>query len=366
MATDKEVFKRFGVEYNPEGYGVGGISGVKLPDVTGWDNVTVGLATSIYQDVIMMNGVSSNDPNAIPNLEPLRAGRFIVKWLKIPAFFDPKVIPFLTTFLEKYVRGITGIPDNTLSVITGAPVGVTQREIDYPGIYKENGKTFTLNTITCTGDGLGKLIKYWMYGMSDRSTGVAHMYGKNMRFTKPNYSGSLIYIFLGPTCRPKDIEFACMWHECFPTSSDGDSKFNNPQMGEVGSLTEQEVEFSGIYDATPIVSVLAQYIVAAAGLYGQSQFDQVLPAYLYDLFTTGSTSDEELKYAMNLNLRDQIDKTIKDKANSYTPYTDAIVNRHDELATEKGISGAAIRNAITFEDQMNEVRQSIDTEVGLK
>lgn len=364
--SDKEVFKRYGVEYQPEGYGYGGVAGIKHPGVVGWNNVVVGMAASVMNDVIMMNGASSNDPNAIAALEPIRAGRFLVKWLKVPPFFDPIAISYLTLFLEKFVRGINGIPDNTVSTMSSAPLGVIQRELDFPGIYKESGKTFTLNTITCSGDGLGKLIKYWLYAMSDRVTGVAHMYGKNLRFIRPNYSGTLLYVFLGPTCRPEDIEFSCMWHECFPTSSDGDSKFNNSQIGEVGSLSEQEVEFSGIYDVSPVVDILAQYVVAASGLYGQSQFDSVLPAYMYDLFATGSTSDEDLKRSMNLNLRERIKQVMDDPiANKYTSYTDDIITKHDELSDLKGTGNNAISNSITFEDQMKAVRRPVTTQTNI-
>lgn len=362
--SDKQVFNIYGGEYNPKGYGVGGIGGIKH-DVVGWRNTTVGLAASVYNNVLNMNGVSSNDPNAIPNLEPLRAGRFLVKWVKYPPFFDPDLLGYIQLFFERGVRGISGIPDNSLSTVSGAPLGPTQRETDYPGMYKQSGKNFTLTTFTCTGDGLGKVIKYWYGALSDKETGVAHMYGKPLRFVRPNYSGSLLYVFLGPTGRPKDIEFACMWHECFPVSSEGDGKFNNPQIGEVGSLTEQEVEFSGIYDDSPIVDVLAQYVVAAAGLYGQSQFDQVLPAYLYNLFLGQETTDDELRSAMNLNLRDQIDKTVTNSAKSFTSYTADVIKRHDDLSEQKGIGNNAIRNAVTFEKQMEAARTPFTNETVL-
>lgn len=366
MATDREVFNRYGVEYNPNGYGYGGVGGIKHKDVVGWNNVTVGLAASVMNDTIMMNGAMSHDPNTIPLLEPIRAGRFIVKWLKVPPFFDPIVVSYLTFFLEKCVRGVEGIPDNQISTVSSANIGTVQRELDFPGIYKEGGKSVTLNTLTCTGDGLGKLLKYWLYGMSDRETGVAHMYGKNLRFHRSNYSGSLIYIFLGPTCRPEDIEFSCLWNEVYPTASDNDSKFNNSQIGEVGSLSEQSVEFSGIYLVSPVVDILAQYIVAASGLYGQSQFDTVLPNYMYDLFLGSSTSDEDLKRSMNLNLRTRINQVINDPvAKNYTSYTEQTIAKHDEVNELKGTSNNAIGSAVTFEDQMEAVRQPITTHTNI-
>lgn len=366
MADNMEQYKKFGWEYNPDGYGVGGVAGVKHQGVVGWDNVTVGLAASVLNDVIMNNGVSSFDPSAIPMLEPIRAGRFIVKWLKIPPFFDVQIAGYIRVFLEKFVRGISGITDNQIGTVDGAPLGPTRRPMEFPGIYQQNNKGFTLSTMTCSGDGLGKLLKYWMYGMSDKDSGVSHMYGKNLRFHRSNYSGTLLYVFLGPTCRPDDIEFACIWHECFPISPDGDQKFNNQQMGEVGNLSEQEVEFSGLYDTGPIVSILAQYVVAASGLYGQSQFDTVLPAYMYDMFMGSSVTDAELKNAMNLNLRDQINKVIDDPvASKYTNYTSNVIDKHDELGETYGTGNSAIGNAVTFESQMESVRQPLSTRTNI-
>lgn len=266
--------------FKPEGYGIGGINGMHH-DVMGWDNTTVGMASSVFDNLLSQNGVRTNDPNYIGALEPIRTGKFIVKWLKVPAFFDPVAVKYLKFFLENAVKQVEGINDNSIATSGTVSFGANGQEMDFPGQYKESNKGVTLTTVTCTGDGLGKLLRYWQYGITDPQTQVHHMYGKDLRFIRPNYSGTLIYIFLGPTARPGDIEYACLWHEVWPSGPDGKTKFNSGEIGNDSAVGDQSVELTGIFQDGPEVNILAKYIVAASGLAGQSYFDQMLPGYMY-------------------------------------------------------------------------------------
>ena len=263
-----------------QGYGVGGINGMHH-NVVGWDNTTVGMASSVFDNLLSQNGVRTNDPNYIGALEPIRSGRFIVKWLKLPTFFDPVAAKYLKFFLENAVRQVSGISDSQIAESGTVTFGANGQEMSFPGNLKENNKNVTLTTITCTGDGLGKLMRYWMYGITDPQTNVHHMYGKDMRSIRPNYSGTLMYIFMGPTCRPGDIEYACIWHEVWPQSGDGKGKWESNEIGSDTAVGEQQVELTGIFQDGPEVNILAKYIVAGTGLAGQSYFDQMLPAYMY-------------------------------------------------------------------------------------
>ena len=161
----------------------------------------------------------------------------------------------------------------------------------FPGNLKENNQNVSLTTITCTGDGFGKLMRYWMYGITDPVTGIHHMYGKNLRFIRPNYSGTFIYIFMGPTCRPGDIEYSCIWHEVWPTSGNGTAKWESSEIGSDNTISEAQADFTGIFQDGPEVNILAKYIVAGAGLAGQSYFDQMLPSYMYKMFIQKLDSD---------------------------------------------------------------------------
>ena len=273
------------------GYGIGGINGMHH-DELGWDNTTVGMASSVFDNVLSQNGIRSNDPNYIGALEPIRAGRFIVKWLKVPTFFNTTAVKYLKFFLENAVKSVSGLSDNSVAEAGSITFGANQQEMGFPGGLKENNKNVSLNTITCTGDGLGKLMRYWMYGITDKDTGVHHMYGKDLRFIRPNYSGTLMYIFLGPTARPGDIEYSCIWHEVWPTSGDFKSQWESQEIGSDSLISEKTVELSGIFQDGPECNILAKYIVAGAGLAGQSYFDSMLPAYMYDKYINKLSSKD--------------------------------------------------------------------------
>ena len=272
-----------GMYQRSSGFGKGGINGMHH-NVVGWDNTTVGMASSVFDNILSQNGVKSFDPNHIGALEPIRTGKFIVKWLKVPSFFDPVAVKYLKFFLENAVRSVEGLSDNQINASGSVTFGPNGQQFDFPGQLTQGNKDVTLNTITCTGDGLGKLMRYWMYGITDPVTNIHHMYGKDLRFIRPNYSGTLLYVFLGPTCRPGDIEYACLWNEVWPSSPDGISKFNSGEIGSDTAVDAQSVTLSGIFQDGPEVNILAKYIVAGTGLAGQSYFDQMLPAYMYEKY----------------------------------------------------------------------------------
>lgn len=305
MAEEKEMIEGM-YKYSGD-FGKGGINGMHH-NVVGWDNTTVGMASSVFDNLLTQNGIKSFDPNHIGALEPIRTGKFIVKWLKVPSFFDPVAVKYLKFFLENAVRSVEGIADNQINASGSVTFGPNGQQFDFPGQLTQGNKDVTLNTITCTGDGLGKLMRYWMYGITDPVTGIHHMYGKDLRFIRPNYSGTLLYVFLGPTCRPGDIEYACLWNEVWPSSPDGVSKFNSGEIGSDTAVDAQSVTLSGIFQDGPEVNILAKYIVAGTGLAGQSYFEQMLPAYMYDKYigplnTPNSRADVQKQLDMTIATR---------------------------------------------------------------
>lgn len=301
-----------GMYQRPSGFEKGGINGMHH-NVVGWDNTTVGMASSVFDNLLSQNGVKSFDPNHIGALEPIRTGKFIVKWLKVPSFFDPVAVKYLKFFLENAVRSVEGLADNQINASGSVTFGSNGQQFDFPGQLTQGNKDVTLNTITCTGDGLGKLMRYWMYGITDPVTNIHHMYGKDLRFIRPNYSGTLLYVFLGPTCRPGDIEYACLWNEVWPSSPDGISKFNSGDIGNDSAVDAQSVTLSGIFQDGPEVNILAKYIVAGTGLAGQSYFDQMLPAYMYEKYI-GPLNDPAKRNEENLQKK--LDMTIATRMSS--------------------------------------------------
>ena len=335
-----------GMYQRASGFGKGGINGMHH-NVVGWDNTTVGMASSVFDNILSQNGVKSFDPNHLGALEPIRTGKFIVKWLKVPSFFDPVAVKYLKFFLENAVRSVEGLADNQINASGSVTFGSNGQQFDFPGQLTQGNKDVTLNTITCTGDGLGKLMRYWTYGITDPVTNIHHMYGKDLRFIRPNYSGTLLYVFLGPTCRPGDIEYACLWNEVWPSSPDGISKFNSGEIGSDTAVEAQTVTLSGIFQDGPEVNILAKYIVAGTGLAGQSYFDQMLPAYMYDKYI-GPLNDPNKRNTDNLQTN--LDMTIATRMTSAaakTLYTDDTMNTRKTVTEQYGINTSAVSGEAT-------------------
>lgn len=281
----------------------------------GWETTTVGMPGNIKSKLSQQNGVQNYDPSAVAAREPFRTGRFLVKWLKYPPFFNPLAVQYLRYLFEDCVKSVSGINDNNIDPIK-ITNGVTRQESTYAGIYKENNGEVTLKVPETAGSPVRKLIDYWLSGISDRKSGMCHFYGKKLRAVQPNKAGSFIYILLGPTGRPEDIEFAAMWHEVIPTSGERISMYNS-DIGEAGGGVEADVTFAGIFDRGPAIDLLAKKIVTAYNLYSEGFWNAALPAYLanmYDSFSTKEAATTDASLAARLTREAEISSSANVQA----------------------------------------------------
>lgn len=308
MADDKSI-----------GYGKGGVRGDRL-SIRGYETKTVGSAGNVKHRLNVQMGNMSNDPNMVAHREPIRVGRFIIKWLKYPPFFHEKMKEQMRFLLEDNVKEVGGVPENSIETFD-TENGSIKQTTTYPGMYKQGGGKMTLKVPEFAGSPLRKLLQYWIWGISDPKTGIMHLWGNRMRGVLPNYAGSFIYIVLGPTCRPDDIEFSCMLHECFP-SAEKTGHFNTA-LGEVGSGVEPDIEFSGIYDQGPHIDALAINVATGFGLWNEDYLQSRLPGYLYKYLRM---STDELRAEFGGDIATRInDESIQEF------YDDAAKQAHEEF-----------------------------------
>lgn len=300
-------------------YALGGIAGQKFDkSFVGWPNQTVGPAGSVEHSLQSQIGIQPNDPALLSFREPIRTGRFIVKWLKFPPFFHPKAIYIMKRMFEDSVKGVSGIPENSIDRIDQQD-GTIRRPSSHPGIYNQQGNEITFTVPEYAGSLCRKLLEYWLYGISDKDGGHMHMYGKALRGVQGNIAGSFIYIVLGPTCRPDDIEFACMLNECIPYSEK--ASHLDSTLGEAGSGVELSIPFAGFYQTGPSVDILAKHITEAVGLYGETFLNGILPSYIYTEYL--QKSPEELRAKLGVT----VDARLKDPAMTQV-YTESVKETH--------------------------------------
>ena len=302
--------------YTPEGYGVNGIKGDRFTSVAGWEHGTVGFAGNVYSRLASENGIQPVDPAITASREPFRVGRFMLKILKMPAFFDPKVSAALRYIIEDTATEFSGIQSYGFEVFNRTH-GVVRQNSYYTGIYKENNGEFTIKVPETAGQLVRKTLDYWFYGMSDPKTGVAHFYGKDIRDLQPNKSITLLYILLGPTCRPEDIEYAAIYHDAVPSTPKHDHN-NAGTLGEAGTGTDHDINFMGTFDRGPEVDRLAAIIVDREGLYEERSQNAVLPAYIYQNYM--SDGDYISSKAIGMTLKDRlVDSLGETNVSGYGP-----------------------------------------------
>lgn len=351
MANDTSKYVHGGDQAT---YGVNGIVGDRFTSVAGWEHGTVGFAGNVYSRLAAENGIQPVDPTITGSREPFKVGRFLLKVLKNVPFFDPKVMEAWRYIIEDSALEFSGIQSYQLETFQKTH-GVIRQNSTYVGIYKENNGDFTIKVPETAGQLVRKAIDYWHFGMSDPKTGVAHFYGKDIRDLQPNKSMTILYVLLGPTCRPEDIEYAAIYHDCVCTTPKHDH-VNAGALGEAGQGVEHDLTFSGIFDRGPEVDRLAAVIVDREGLYEERSQNALLPAYIYknwlgedasqNMSISGLTLVDRL--AASVDLDTSGDSGITDDGGMKTArevlMTQNVVTNQDTFYTDKSTTGDVKRD----------------------
>jgi hypothetical protein len=343
MANDRYIYT------NHDSYGVNGIKGDRFNTVAGWEHGTVGFAGNIYSRLASENGIQPVDPAVTASREPFKVGRFLLKVLRSVPFFDAKVSAAWRYIIEDTATEFSGIQSYQLETYQKTH-GAIRQNSTYVGTYKENNGEFTIKVPETAGQLVRKSIDYWHYGMSDPKTGVSHFYGKDFRDLQPNKSMDILYVLLGPTCRPEDIEYAAIFHQCVCTTPKHDHN-NAGTLGEAGQGVEHDLTFSGIFDRGPEVDRLAAIIVDREGLYEERAQNALLPAYMYRNYfdtTSAELSPDKLGYT----LADRVLDTKND--DSFT--TDLSISDTGHYDT----NAATIANRADWENMSNNASKIAD------
>jgi hypothetical protein len=324
-------------------YGKDGIKGDRFSSVAGWEKFTVGFAGNIYSMLASENGIQPVDPAITAAREPLKVGKFIIKLIRNVPWFDETVMHIWRYIIEDTAVSLDGVQDYTID-INSRPHGVIRQNSYYGGNIKEGNGEFTITVPETAGQLVRKATDYWLYGLSDPKTGVAHFYGKDIRDLQPNKSMSIMYILLGPTCRPHDIEYACIWHDAIISTTRHSINVSGT-LGEAGSGAEHSLSFSGIFDRGPEVDKLAAIIVDREGLYEERSYNALLPKYVYDEFFNRSPD----KADFNLTIANRLEKEIGTDVNkngATGAYDSTSQSAHETLIAEEANLAPGLNNGL--------------------
>ena len=303
------------MNYDNSNYTMTGIEGsTATKGIPGWTQGQTEVGGNLKIRLGHVQGVQSLDHNTISIGEPFKIGRFIGFWLRKPPFLNPIVADFFDYFLQDRILEVSGLADNQIGVLerqTG-PVG---RSEAFAGNYKENNAKFTIKTNEVKGSPVRKLMRYYITAMSDSQTGQSHFHDAtgNLRFVKLNYSGDFIYILLGPSMKPEDIEFACAWFYAFP-SVDMLGHLNSGAIGADGdAANEKEIEFNGIYVHNSKIVELGKIIAESFGYYKDTNEDVILPSYL-DSKYFNSEAAQNLSSEIGVDMNSKLTRALSSDA----------------------------------------------------
>jgi len=221
------------------------INGGKLMDYT---------ATNLF------TGVWNLSQENLDKFDPFIQGYAFFIWTKLPVFFEEAFKQQFKALTEKNLKSLSGISDMTLGD-ESLSIGFAGNE--YPvatNITKEN-TSFSLSHYELQGSPIRELYDYWVRGIRDPETGLAHYHGKiesgDLEYSAKNHTGECLYVVTDPSGAvggSTGIEYAAYFTNVFPLKIPMDHL--NYSSGDHSS-TEITIEFRGNYHAGKDINTFA-------------------------------------------------------------------------------------------------------------
>ena len=197
--------------------------------------------------------------DVLQNYDPLKTGFGRIFMIRKPTFVDELIPDKMKKFkhiLEYANTGVSGLNDASVNFesIRGGYVG---KSFEVPMTVSDDTTTFTIRTYEFSGSPLREVIHFWINGVSDLQTGLSHYYGLDLPVNQANHTAEFIYVCTDQT--GKEIEYACMFANCFPKNIDTDRY--NFTAGE-HSIVEMNIEFSCTKYESPQINEKAAQLLA--------------------------------------------------------------------------------------------------------
>lgn len=212
--------------------------------------------------------------------DPFKGGFGRIFMTRGPVFIEADTDMFskLRAFkhiLEYANTGISGINDVdvTSETISGGYVG---REFAVPTIARNTTNQFTISTYEFSGSPMRELLMYWITGVMDLQSGFSTYHGvTGIDVCQANHTAEFVYTLTDQTGKPENIEFVCLFANCFPTGVKMDHL--NTRAGE-HNIAEMDITFTTtMYESPKIneigVKLLKKYQILMDSLDFNPKFD---------------------------------------------------------------------------------------------
>ena len=201
--------------------------------------------------------------NNLEKFDPFISGYAFVIWTRLPVFFDDSFKQAFKALTEKNFKAFSGLGDLTLAT-EQVTSGIAGNSIDVASNLPKENQGFTLKHIEMAGSPIREAYQWWISGIRDPETGLAHYHGKvgDLGYSMKNHTGELLYIVTDPAGgvgKAKSIEYACYYTNVLPLKIPQDHL--NYAAGE-HSVPEIDIDFKGTWHQSAAINALAKNVMA--------------------------------------------------------------------------------------------------------
>ena len=229
-----------------------------------------------YSSSSIFMGLQRLDQNNLDKIDPFITGFAFFVWTKGPYFIEAEIWKNFKFLTERNFKSFDGIEDMSLNT-DNMQAGFAGNELPIPTNLTRGNTAFTLTHYELAGSPIREGYQYWITGIRDPETGLAHYQGvinketgaggERMIYSLRNHSAEAIYIVTDPSgasvyegqgCYPGAIEFAAYFTNVVPTKVPmGHLNYSSGDQG----MQEISAEFVGTFHQSKAVNELAVKIL---------------------------------------------------------------------------------------------------------
>lgn len=238
--------------------------------------------TGIYQntsagkitDYALFLGGLNVTRQALEQYDPLKTGYGRLFMIRQPRFLETLAtedanlnnkLKMFKHILEYANIGVSG--NNNITVTTNSMAGgYTNRSVDMPSIATDDSNELSIKVFEFSGSPIREIIQYWVNGVTDINSGLAHYYGLIGKYDEQNKVGWQVsqanhtaeFIYVSTDQSGRNVEYAALFANCFPK----EIKFDqfNYDSGQ-HSLVEMDVAFTATRYMSPQINDQAKQLL---------------------------------------------------------------------------------------------------------
>lgn len=204
-------------------------------------NMKQSAATADIKKYALFMGGTNVINEVLKQYDPLKTGYVRLFMVRGPLFIehsmkaDFDIFKHIVEYGNTSVQGMSGVSVN----FNDMGGGYTNKRFQIPSYAQDSTESFTVKVYEFSGSPVRKVVHSWINGTSDLLTGLATYNGDSTPVSQANQTAEFIYVATDNT--GKNVEYACMFANCFPKGINTDVFSYNS--GE-HNLVETDIEFT--------------------------------------------------------------------------------------------------------------------------